>query len=221
MIGLWLSSDWWTLALSSTDGGSDSEIDPDTRLMLQFTEGDPQAFERLFNKYSRPIINFAFKFVGDLGVAEELAQEVFLKVYHGKNTYRAEAKFKTWLYKIASNACISELRKPRYKQLFQSIDAPKSTADFGEGTQPLDLPDTEHAGPLKQLELKEMRKALKAAVEALPENQRLAFILTKYQSLSYQEVAAVLNSSEPAVKSLIHRAKETLIAKLKPTSTLK
>ncbi|MBI1746318.1 MAG: RNA polymerase sigma factor [Acidobacteria bacterium] len=212
---------WWLTFLLKGPGeseGTEPDPDPDTNLMLRFTQGDQQAFDILFNKYTRTIINYAFKFVGDLGAAEDLAQEIFLKVYSGKNTYRAEAKFKTWLYKIATNACISELRKPRYRQTLQSIDAPVHRSESGESARRLEIADTEQNHPLKQLELKEMRKALKAAVDGLPENQRLAFILTKYQTLSYQEVAVVLNSSEPAVKSLIHRAKETLIAKLKPTS---
>ena len=214
LIGMGSGTDAWMFLSSSLGNPEDPEQDVDTRRMLRFTQGDPQAFEQLFNKYSRAIINFALKFVGDQAMAEDLAQEIFLKVYTGKTTYRAEAKFKTWLYRIASNACISELRKPRYRQAFQSLDTPAG-ADYEEGPRAVEVPAPEGMGPLQQLEVKEMRRALKAAVTALPENQRLAFILTRYQNLSYQEVAVVLNSSESAVKSLIHRARETLMVRLR------
>jgi RNA polymerase sigma-70 factor (ECF subfamily) len=192
----------------------ETDLDPDTATMLQFTQGDLDAFETLFNKYSRQIVNYAYKFVGDRALAEDIAQEVFLKVYTGRESYRAEAKFRTWLYKIATNTCLSELRRPRNKQSFESIDAPRPGEE--SDLHVLDLPDSGQPSPLLQIEVKELRKAIKSAVNALPENQRIAFILGKYQNLPYQEIGAVLRCSESAVKSLIHRAKETLMEKLRP-----
>jgi RNA polymerase sigma-70 factor (ECF subfamily) len=188
-------------------------IDPDAELMLRFKAGDLEAFELLFSRHVRPLVNFAYKFVRNRDVAEELAQEIFLRVHDAGPTYRAEAKFTTWLYRIATNVCLNEVRKPSFKAVHESIDAPSEDRPNGN---PMEVEDCTQVDPLRQLERLSVSSALKSALEQLPEKQRLAFILNKYQDLSYAEVAQVLRISEKAVKSLIHRAKEAMAARLMP-----
>lgn len=185
-------------------------IDADAQLMLQFQAGNVGAFESLFARHSRAIVNFAFRFVRNREVAEELAQEIFLRVYDAVAGYRVEAKFTTWLYRIATNVCLNEIRRPHFRVRHDSIDA----ADQDE--RPMQLEDTRRPGPQILLERSAVAAAVKEALEELPEKQRLAFVLNKYQDLSYAEVAAVMQTSEKAVKSLIHRAKEALAEGLRP-----
>ncbi len=190
----------------------DGSLDTDAQLMLRFQAGDLRAFESLFWRHSRPMVNFAYRFVRSRETAEELAQEVFLRVHDAAPLYRAQAKFTTWLYRIATNVCLNELRRPRFRAVHQSLDA--STTDDPDD-KPMEIQD-DHAGPDRLMERRAIARALIQALERLPEKQRLAFILNKYQDLSYSEVAEVMKTSEKAVKSLIHRAKETLAARLKP-----
>lgn len=203
---------WNPLAVMN-DETQAAELDPDAELMLRFKAGDLQAFEQLFTRHMRPIVNFAYKFVRNRDMAEELAQEIFLRVHDAAESYRAEAKFTTWLYRIATNICLNEVRKPNFKAIHESLGA---SPVENSNEKPLDPEDSATAGPLRLLEQRTVADALKQALEQLPEKQRLAFILNKYQDLSYAEVASVLRISEKAVKSLIHRAKEAMAARLRP-----
>jgi RNA polymerase sigma-70 factor, ECF subfamily len=176
--------------------------DSDAGLMLRFKAGDAEAFEQLFARHTRPVINFAYRFVRNRGLAEELAQEIFLRVYEAGAGYQVQAKFTTWLYRIATNVCLNEIRKPHNRET-------------GNGNMPHGA--SERAVPAcDTLEQEEISQALRRVLGQLPEKQRVAFILNKYQELSYGEVSEIMKISEKAVKSLIHRAKETLAEKLKP-----
>jgi RNA polymerase sigma-70 factor, ECF subfamily len=186
--------------------------DPDALLMLRFKGGDSEAFERLFSRHTRAIINFAYRFVRNREVAEELAQEVFLRVYEGAAGYEPQAKFTTWLYRVATNVCLNEVRKPHFQAMRQSHLA----ASPEDPETPSFEPKTEDE-PSRYLERQAIAHAIKEALEQIPLKQRVAFILNKYQELSYGEVAEIMKISEKAVKSLIHRAKETLAEKLKPS----
>ncbi len=177
--------------------------DSDARLMLRFKDGDTDAFELLFSRHLRAIINFSFRFVRNRAMAEELAQEIFLKVYAGASGYEAQAKFTTWLYRIATNVCLNEVRKPR----FLAVHEPLAEA--------LRIGSAEAHGD--RLQRQAVSRAIRQALDQLPGKQRVAFILNKYQELSYAEVSEIMGTSEQAVKSLIHRAKETLAEKLKPS----
>jgi len=199
---------WIPLAMSDTEAPA---ADADARLMLEFQAGDLVAFELLFSRHSRAIVNFAYRFVRNREVAEELAQEVFIKVYDAGRNYRAEAKFTTWLYRIATNVCLNEIRRPQFRAPHQSLDTPASD---DPDDRPPEIEDTARPSPEKQLERRGLRDLLKRALDALPEKQRVAFILNKYQELSYAETAEVMRTSEKAVKSLIHRAKEALAERL-------
>ncbi len=203
---------WNSLALMAHDTQVGT-LDIDAQLMLRFKTGDLIAFETLFSRHSRSIVNFAYKFVRNREIAEELAQEVFLKVHDAASTYRVEAKFTTWLYRIATNVCLNEIRRPQFRAFHQSLD--ESISDYPDERQ-LELVDGQQPGPQAQMERRDIALALRQALEQLPEKQRLAFILNKYQDLSYAEVAEVMRTSEKAVKSLIHRAKEALCSQLKP-----
>jgi len=185
--------------------------DPDVELMLRFQNGDLAAFEALFARHSRALVSFAYRFVRNLAVAEELAQDTFLRVHDAANGYRASARFTTWLYRIATNVCLNEVRRPRFRAVHQSLDGPQDDPDM----RPLELIDSRSDDPLALIHEKTVARALRTALAHLPEKQRLAFILNKYQELSYAEVAEVMRTSEKAVKSLIHRAKEALAARLR------
>jgi RNA polymerase sigma-70 factor (ECF subfamily) len=199
---------WIPLAMSDTEAPA---ADADARLMLQFQAGDLAAFEVLFSRHSRSIVNFAYRFVRNREVAEELAQEVFIKVYDAARNYRAEAKFTTWLYRIATNVCLNEIRRPHFRTPHQSLDTPASD---DPDDRPPEIADTVLPSPETQMQRRGLRELLKRALDALPEKQRVAFILNKYQELSYAETADVMRTSEKAVKSLIHRAKEALAERL-------
>ncbi|HTY61872.1 MAG TPA: RNA polymerase sigma factor [Acidobacteriota bacterium] len=185
--------------------------DSDAGLMLRFKDGDAEAFTQLFARHTRPIINFAYRFVRNRGLAEDLAQEIFLRVYEAGAGYQAKAKFTTWLYRIATNVCLNEIRKPHVRTALKNMED-------GGGIPETEISHTASA-PVQAdrlLEQQTVSRALKRSLDELPEKQRAAFILNKYQELSYGEVADIMKISEKAVKSLIHRAKETLAEKLKP-----
>ena len=188
--------------------------DSDADLMLRFKDGDTEAFNQLFALHTRAIINFAYRFVRNRGMAEELAQDIFLRVYESAAGYRVQAKFTTWLYRIATNVCLNEIRKPHVRATLKhdeknGDDARCMNSQSGGVRDFSSFPDL-------LLERQAISNALSQALWQLPEKQRVAFILNKYQELSYGEVAEIMKISEKAVKSLIHRAKETLAEKLKP-----
>ncbi len=184
-------------------------LDPDAQLMLRFKDGDNEAFELLFSRHTHAMINFSYRFVRNREMAEEMAQEIFLKVYEAAAGYKAQAKFTTWLYRIATNVCLNEIRKPHFRKTLQSLASDRS--------QDGDAAHLEIASEAERnLERQAISHTLRQVLDQIPDNQRIAFILNKYQELSYTEVAEVMRISEKAVKSLIHRAKEALAEKLKP-----
>jgi RNA polymerase sigma-70 factor (ECF subfamily) len=206
-MGTALNWDHKIYATEENEGASD----PDVQRMLRFKEGDTAAFDLLFSRYTRPVIHFAFRFVHNHELAEELAQEIFLKVYEGAKTYQPQARFAPWLYRIAANVCLNEIRKPHFRAKQQSLNREGDSDDI------MLLPDLQtKREPTKDLERQAIARALKQTLDQIPDKQRIAFILNKYQELSYLEVADTMNLSEKAVKSLIHRAKETLAEKLMP-----
>ena len=188
--------------------------DSDAGLMLRFKDGDTEAFNQLFAMHTRAVVNFAYRFVRNRGMAEELAQDIFLRVYEAAAGYQVQAKFTTWLYRIATNVCLNEIRKPHVRAALKNEekngdDARCMNSQTGSVRDYSNFPDL-------LLERQAISNALSQALGQLPEKQRVAFILNKYQELSYGEVAEIMKISEKAVKSLIHRAKETLAEKLKP-----
>lgn len=180
--------------------------DPDVQLMLRFQTGDMEAFQQLFQKYSPSVINFAFQFVGTRARAEEIAQEVFLQVYRWQKRYEPKAKFSTWLFKIANNHCLNEVRKGEYRVTRESLDPLNSEGE----KQTRDIPDTNPGKGEETLAAKEAAGRIQAILQRIPASQRTALLLSRLEGLSYQEVAEVIGSTEKAVKSLVFRATQSL-----------
>jgi RNA polymerase sigma-70 factor (ECF subfamily) len=183
----------------------------DAEIMLRVREGDDGGFNFLIEKYRKAIVNFMYRMVHNQAVAEELAQEVFLRVYRSRQTYRAEAKFTTWLYRIATNLGVNHARDTKQERAAQTIylDQP----DPETGTTP-DVADM-HPGAEEEMVKDERMRAIRKHVMALPERQRTAVLMHKYQGLDYKEIGQVLRLSESATKSLLFRAYQTLRERLK------
>ena len=183
----------------------------DAEIMLRAKAGDQSAFDFLVQKYRRPIISFMYRMARNAAAAEDLAQEVFLRVYRSRQSYEASAKFTTWLYRIATNLAVNHARDTRHErpEVQVSLDEP----DEESGTT-LELPDRS-LNAEQELVVRERMAAIRAKVEALPEQQRLAVIMHKYQQMDYKQIAEVLKKSESATKSLLFRAYETLREQLK------
>jgi len=193
----------------STPGGGDTTSDAD--VMLRVKAGDEAAFDYLVQKYRRPLVSFMYRMAHNTAAAEDLAQEVFLRVYRSRASYEASAKFSTWLYRIATNLAVNHARDTRHErpEVTVSLDEP----DEDTGTT-LELPDANLTAE-QALVRRERMMAIRQKVEALPEQQRLAVIMHKYQQMDYKQIADVLKKSESATKSLLFRAYETLRDQLK------
>jgi RNA polymerase sigma-70 factor (ECF subfamily) len=189
-----------------------AEPDPDAVLMLRVKRGDLDAFETLVDRYRRPVMNLLYRTLPDATEAEDLAQAVFVQVFKSAHRYKPSAKFSTWLFTIARNLCLNEIRR-RARHPASSLDAPGAN----DAEEPRPAPGDRHAaGPAESLLEGELREKVAAAIRALPENQRTAIALCQEEELSYEDIAAVLGCSVSATKSLIHRGRETLKARLKP-----
>jgi RNA polymerase sigma-70 factor (ECF subfamily) len=193
--------------------GNHAELDPtsDAAVMLRVAAGDEASFNFLVEKHHRSMIRFLYRMVRNQAVAEELAQEVFLRVYRARDSYRAEARFTTWLYRIATNLAVNHARDTKNERSAQTIylDAP----DEETGTTP-DVADDEPSAE-QQLMTKERMAAIRSHVMALPERQRMAVLMHKYEGMDYRQIGDVLKLSESATKSLLFRAYQTLRDKLK------
>ena len=187
------------------------EMLSDAEVMLRVAAGDDSAFDYLVEKFRRPMVSFMYRMTRNQAVAEELAQEVFLRVYRSRQSYAASAKFTTWLYRIATNLAVNHARDTKHErpENVVSIDEPDTetglTVDIAERGL-----NAEH-----MILRRERLAAIRKHVEALPERQRAAVIMHKYQNMDYKQIAAVLQLSESATKSLLFRAYETLRETLK------
>ncbi len=182
-------------------------LECDAELMLRVREGDDVSFALLLEKHRRPVIHFLYRMVQNQAISEELAQEVFLRVYKARASYEPTAKFTTWLFRIASHLAINWLRDRRNERSQDSLD--QTTAD-GMHVQVADKALTSEQELIRRARLAEVR----AAIDALPAKQRAAVLMHKYREMGYAQIAKALNCSESAVKSLLFRAYETLRARL-------
>ncbi len=197
----------------SSPTGTTISIEPgsDVDLMLRVKAGDESAFAGLVQKYRRPMVGFMYRFCHNPSTAEELAQEVFLRVYRSRSTYEPSAKFTTWLYRIATNLAVNHARDTRHERPENTVRLDEPDQDTGTTPDLADESLTVEEQMLKQ----ERLAAIRSKVNALPERQRLAVIMHKYQQMDYREIAGVLKLSESATKSLLFRAYETLREQLK------
>jgi len=183
----------------------------DSAIMLELRAGNMAGFDYLIQKYRKPIINFMYRMVHNQAVAEELAQEVFLRVYRSRETYRAEARFSTWLYRIATNLGVNHARDTRHERNASTVYLDET--DPETGTTP-DVADTTPGAEAAMLR-RERLNAIREHVLALPERQRMAVLMHKYEGMDYRQIGDVLKLSESATKSLLFRAYQTLREKLK------
>jgi RNA polymerase sigma-70 factor (ECF subfamily) len=179
-------------------------------LMARVAKGDEDAFEILVSRHQTSVLNLAYRFVGDRTQAKDLAQEVFIRVWQAAKTYKPEAKFKTWLYRIATNLCLNELKSARRKRWFSFNQSDEDSRVAIEERLADSAPSAEDL-----LLEKERSRQISDALQSLPENQRMALILKRYDDVSYQEIAQIIGCSVPAVESLLVRAKRALQEKLK------
>jgi RNA polymerase sigma-70 factor (ECF subfamily) len=185
----------------------------DIQDMLAFQRGDEQGFHRLFERYSGPLVHYLFRFTGDRAVAEELMQEAFLRVCRGARTYEPRTAFRTWLYHIAENVGKNEIRRREYSVRKEPLTALTSKKQ-NHGREVKNNPGSE--SPEGMAEARQTEEIVQRALGRIPEKQRAALLLSRHHGLTYQEIAGVMGLRVGAVKSLIHRATETLHKHLAP-----
>jgi RNA polymerase sigma-70 factor, ECF subfamily len=174
------------------------EAEDDAELMRRAAAGDKVAFASLFDRYQARVAHFAYRFVGDRSRAEDLTQDIFVKLFRSAKSYRPTAKFKTYLFRVAANHCLNEIRRGEYRR------APKALAP-SEGSE------VERAGPggdspHEAFEGRELEMAVGAALAEMSVRERAAFTMCRFEGMAYREIAEALSASEAAVKSLVHRA---------------
>jgi RNA polymerase sigma-70 factor (ECF subfamily) len=183
----------------------------DAEIMLRLKAGDVSGFDFLLAKYRKPIIHFMFRMVHNQAIAEELAQEVFLRIYRSRETYRAEARFSTWLYRIATNLGVNYARDNKLERTASTVYLDEPDTETGIMH---DVADSTPGAEAKILR-RERMQAIREHVMALPERQRMAVLMHKYEEMDYRQIGEVLKLSESATKSLLFRAYQTLREKLK------
>lgn len=199
-------------------GGSSAELnalgDPDVRLMLEVRDGNAAAFEELMRRYQNRLVTVLEHLVGKRGQAEDLAQEVFLRVYRARESYVPGSKFSTWLFTIANNVAANSLRSRSRRREVQV------TSNDDDDREPATLDQLAQAAsglmPTRQLDKAELRDVVRAALETLSERQRLAVLLCKFEEMSYADIAAAMDMSPKAIKSLLARARDNLREVLEP-----
>lgn len=197
----------WSRRVNS-DRAAEWPREGDAELMLRVRDGDQYSYALLLGKHRGPVIHFLFRMVQNQAVAEELAQDVFLRVYRSRGSYEPTAKFTTWLFRIATHLALNWIRDGRNEKRHASLDQ-----ENGDGTATRQVPDrgrTVEQELIYQVKLREVRKA----IESLPAKQKAAVLMHKYQEMEYAAIADVLSCSESAVKSLLFRAYESLRVRL-------
>lgn len=183
--------------------------DEDVRLMLAFRGGDDAAFDTLFARWAGPLLRFLTRMLRDASAAEDLVQEAFLRVHRARSRYRPDARFSTWLYRIATNLALNELRRPRRRDPHDSVDVDGGPRLAAASPAPDEAADARRRSA-----------AVEQALGRLPDRQRAALLLAAVEGRSYAEVAEALDVSEQAVKALVHRARSSLAAQLDAGDTL-
>ena len=186
--------------------GIGGEADLDALLMLRVRDGDEECFRLLLNKHRIPVVNFLYRMVQDRAVAEELGQEVFLRMYRSRGSYEVSAKFTTWMFRIATHVALNNIRDNKAER------AGRRVGEDSEG-RARELPDRVPSTEQRLVDRARLQE-VRDAIGRLPEKQRAAVLMHKYEEMEYSRIAAVLECSESAVKSMLFRAYETLRARL-------
>jgi RNA polymerase sigma-70 factor (ECF subfamily) len=187
--------------------GALSAPDLDAQLMLRVRDGDEDSFRVLLKKHRNPVVHFLYRMVQDEGVSEELSQEVFLRVYRSRGTYEPTARFTTWLFRIATHLALNWLRDGRNER-------GQVRLDDGDGDAPAREVADRKPSVEQQMVVQARLREVRDAIASLPEKQRAAVLMHKYEEMDYSQIAGVLECSESAVKSLLFRAYESLRARL-------
>lgn len=193
--------------MSETNGRHDA----DAGLMLRVAKGDDGAFRTLVARYQDRVLGLAYRYLGDRNGAEDLAQEAFLRVYRARDRYEPVAKFSTWLYRIVVNLCLNEIRSRKNKPAMALAVTTETSSNLN-----LDVADEGEREPVARMEEEELAARIREIIAELPENQRIAILLNKYEGLSYVETAEAMETSVMAVKSLLTRARVRIRERLLP-----
>lgn len=183
-------------------------MEPDAQLMVRLRAGETGCFDLLLDRHRKGLVHFIYRMVGSQGVAEELAQEVFLRVYRARQTYEPTAKFTTWLYRIATHLTLNWLRSHGREKHQEYLD--RAAAGRTNAVKLRDPSPTAEQTMVRESTYAEIRRA----IETLPDNQRAAVVMHKYHGMEYALIAKALNCTDSAVKSLLFRAYETLRSRL-------
>ncbi len=181
--------------------GAAPAIDFDAELMLRVREGDESCFQALLDRHRNSLVHFLYRMVQDSGAAEDLAQDVFLKIYRSRTNYEVTARFTTWMFRIATHTALNWLRDEKHNRRQASLEPDQQVEDRQPSTE---------ARLVQNVRVAEIRDAIRS----LPEKQRAAVLMHKYQGMDYAQIAGALECSESAVKSLLFRAYESLRARL-------
>lgn len=182
-------------------------MESDIELMTRAKSGDDSAFTDLMRRHYKGLVNYIYRFTNNRETSEDLAQEVFLRVYRSAKTYKPQAKFSTWLYKIATNLCFTNVKAKRREHIVSLDEMQENTGD---------IKDSKSENADHVIYRKQIKEAIFKALESLPEKERVSIILCKYEELPYEEVAEVLGCTVGAVKTYVYRGRMRLIEKLKP-----
>lgn len=193
--------------------------DSDEGLMLRYQKGDVRAFEVLLTRHRKPIFNFILRYVGDRAQAEDLMQEVFLRLIKGADAYQKQAKFTTWLYTIARNLCVDASRRGKHRKAY-SLDVPMSEDAGKDGGTLLDVVADKSAGTDRKVISKELHGRLHAAIGKLSEDQREVFLMREFLDMPFREIADVVGCPENTVKSRMRYALEKLREELEEYADL-
>jgi RNA polymerase sigma-70 factor, ECF subfamily len=177
----------------------------DLEIINKLKSGDDETFRLVVEKYQKLVLNCSYRFLRNRESAEDLTQEVFLEVFESIHSFRADSRLSTWIYRIAVTKSLNHLKSLKRKKRFAVV-----ISLFGDDAVSERITSPDASGPERELENQERAKVLNRALDRLPENQRIAFTLSKYKEMSYEEIASMMGTSIPSVESLIHRAKTNL-----------
>jgi RNA polymerase sigma-70 factor (ECF subfamily) len=177
----------------------------DIEIIRRLKDGEDEIFRMVVEKYQKMVLNCSYKFLRNRESAEDITQEVFLQVFESINSFRADSKLSTWIYRITVTKSLNHLKSLKRKKRFAML-----ISLFGEDEVEQRIPAPENMSPIKELENQDRARVLSLALDKLPENQRIAFTLSKNNEMSYEEISLILNTSISSVESLIYRAKTNL-----------